>query len=112
MSRFRSALRFAKGKLRKTGTVPVAYILGLSLFFLPVFPYPALLDQPGRLRNSRTVSAPAYSSEWGQVEPTLFLRRSELRGRPANDKKFNPAAVPVRRARAPGAGVQEVPDCA
>ena len=70
----RRAPRFAEGKLRKTGTVPVVYILGLSLFFLPVFPSPALLDRPGGLRNSRTGSTLADSS--GANSPRFSLRTS------------------------------------
>jgi hypothetical protein len=28
------------------------------------------------------------------------------------DRNFNPAFIPVRRAEAPGAGAEEVPECA
>jgi len=29
-----------------------------------------------------------------------------------NDRKIDPGAIPVRRAEAPGEGVEHVPDCA
>jgi len=30
----------------------------------------------------------------------------------AQDRKFNPAAISLHRAEAPGAGAEEVPECA